>query len=144
MTIKKKRSLRKVAQVQPEDVRYPALDATLEEMDRIQRDWAAGKQKFLGLEAWAIKFMRDKGIDKYAGVNFAGTYVAPVGEEVDWDGIERTLGPKLWAQILGEPMPVKEKLDALIELKQVDPALLMDFIRDKPTKEYIRLTQVKK
>jgi hypothetical protein len=145
MTIgKKRRALKRKGITQPEDVRYPALDATLEHMKRIVDAYTAGRIKFVELEAWALRFMKEKGIKNYNGAVLRGTAIYPTGEIVDWDGLQKALGQRTWKKILGEPQPDKSKLEALIELGEVDADLVSEYVTDKENKAYVKITRVTK
>jgi hypothetical protein len=137
--LKKKRSLRPVKK-QPAEVAYPELENALRTMKAIQDDWAAGKARFLELEKWAIQFMKEHKIKTYDRGEYRGTHVAGSTEVVDWDGLKKRLSAEQWKKILGQPMPQKDKLAALMELEEVDADLVAEFITDKPSKEYVNIT----
>lgn len=135
-----KRKLKKKV-AQPGDVAYPELENALAQMDRLIDEGLENKKKFLQLEAWALNFMADKNIDTYTHGPLVGTPVRPEGEDVDWEGIKKALTAQQWESILGEPQPVKAKLEALIELKQVKPEVIEPHVRAKPIKPHIRITR---
>jgi hypothetical protein len=138
------RKLKRKKAAQPEDVRYPALDATLEQMDRLIREGLANRQQFFKLEAWVLKFMESKGIDAYNGANFRGTPVRPTTEIVYWDKIKEKLGPVKWKKILGEPQPDKSKLEALMELGEISVEDIAECLEDKTIKPHVKLTRIQK
>jgi hypothetical protein len=125
---------------QPADVAYPELEALIERAELVHKQAAALVQEYKIRQNQILTFMKSRGLDKYDRGKFGVTPVYPEGEEVDWDGIQKVLTEKgLWDQILGEPLPVKSKLEALIELGIVKKHEIQDFVAVKPIAPSIRI-----
>jgi len=135
----KKKTPQKTAQ--PKDVAYPVLENMLATMYRLQQEGLDNRTRFLEMEAAVLKYMKDMGIETYDYGPLKGTPVYGSGETVDWDGIRQAIGPMKWKQILGDPQPVKAKLEALIEMKKVDTKVIELYVEEKPNKPYVKITR---
>jgi hypothetical protein len=133
-TLKRKRT-------QPQGVAYPELESALARMYDIQMNTLADRKRFLELELFVLNFCQEHGLDTYDHGPFKGTPVRPTGEDIDWDGLKKKLPPDKWKKILGAPQPEKAKLEALMELGEVDPAVVKEFITEKPIKPSVRITK---
>lgn len=133
----KKLKYRKVTQ--PQDVAYPELEYMLGAYDRAKQAATTTAMESFALAQKIIDFMRSKKIGKYTH----GTYTADIRqahpEVVDWEGIRGVVPADKWQQILGEPQPVKSKLEALIELGVIDGDLIAPFVTTKENKPYVDL-----
>lgn len=141
--VKKLKKLRRGPKTeQPVDVAYPELERMLAGYNEAKDAATVAAMRSFDLAERIITFMRDKGIDKYT----RGAYTADVRqahpEVLDWEGIQGVLPDSIWKQILGEPQPVKQKLEALIELGIIDTemaAAIAKFITVKDNKPYVDL-----
>jgi hypothetical protein len=139
---KSKRGLKRPQpEVTAERTFYPELDTTLAEMQRLIQEGLANRRRFLDLEAWTLTFLKNKGIKTYEGLNHRATAVRPLGEEIDWEGVRKAIGPDLWEEILGPPQPDKGRFEALIELGRVDLEKILPYISEKEIKPSVRLTR---
>lgn len=119
-----------------------AAIANLEALEEARRETKILKSEIDTNQAAAIEAMDKAGVQildfQYGDEILVARVMRNSSLVIDEDALRKELGEKLWAKVTSQTLD-KKRLEALIDLGEIDPVVVAQVSREKPIAPFIRI-----